>query len=87
MNYNEVIARTGDAADSIAAIKGFLGYLKSELAASHLTDDHLANYLVKKLPELKLLTIKNTTLEKEINNFVYIWQEIKGMTLIWLHLN
>lgn len=65
------LAATGNAADFIAAIKGCLEYLKSELAAGRLTDDHLANYLVKKLPELILLTVKNMTLEKEINNSVY----------------
>ena len=71
------LVATGNAADSIAAIKNCLGYLKDELAAGRLTDDHLANYLVKKLPELVLLTIKSTTLEKEINNSVYGKEEMK----------
>ena len=65
------LGTTGNAADSIATIKSCLDYLKNELAAGRLTDDHLANYLVKKLPGLILLTVKNMALEKEINNSVY----------------
>ena len=62
------LAATSNAADSIAAIKGYLEYLKSELAAGRLADDHLAN---KNLLEMMLSTDKNTTLEKEIINSVY----------------
>ena len=63
------LAGANNAADSIAAIKGYLKHLESKLATGHLDDDHLAD-VVKYLPEMLLSIARNTALNRSINDSI-----------------
>ena len=76
------LAGSNNAADSIAAIKGYLKHLESKLATGHLDDDHLADNVVKYLPEMLLSIARNTALNGSINDSISSKEKTDDSSLV-----